>query len=228
MTRLWPIPNPHTIRPAAGVDIEAGYAGVQAHEEARGAHVSFPGRRLRPRRLRRPVPAGPLRHGGAGCSSSGRTASAPKQRIAQLLTSTTPSASTASPCASTTSSSCGAKPLFFLDIHRHRKNIPKRWRPSSPAWPRAVVQAAAPHRRRDRRAPRHDGSRRLRPRRLFPSASSTARRSSTRRPCAPATRCSPCRAPRHPLQRLLPRPARSSTWSAATSARPSPNRQAAR
>ena len=39
---------------------------------------------------------------------------------------------------------CGAKPLFFLDYIAIGKNVPERWRLSSPAWQRAVCRRAAP------------------------------------------------------------------------------------
>ena len=60
------------------------------------------------------------------CWSPAPTAWAPSCASPISWTSTTPWASTAWPCASTTSSAAGAKPLVFLDYIACGKNVPER------------------------------------------------------------------------------------------------------
>ena len=61
------------------------------------------------------------------------------------------------PCASTTSSACGAKPLFFLDYIACGKNVPEKIAAIVGGVAEGCVQSGCgAHRRRDRRAPRPD------------------------------------------------------------------------
>ena len=152
---------------AAGVDITAGYKAVELMKTHIAKHHD---RRslVRHRRLWRPVRAGPDRHRPSPCWSPAPTAWAPSSSWPSSWTSTTPWASTAWPCASTTSSACGAKPLFFLDYIACGKNVPEKIADIVSGVAEGCVQAGCcPHRRRDRRDARLLSRGRVRPGRLL-------------------------------------------------------------
>ena len=119
-------------------------------------------------------------------------------------TGTTPSASTWSRWSSTTWSACGAEPLFLQDYIACGKVVPER-----------IAAIVARHRRRlhagrlragrrrDRRARRPDGRRRVRPGRAPASASSRPTRSSARSGSRPGDVVIAMALVRAALQRLL-------------------------
>ena len=98
----------------AGVDIEAGNEVVRRIRVARARHVHAR-RSVRHRLVRRTVPSRRGRRSRIPCWSRAPTASARSCASRSWQASTAPSASISSTTASTTSSSRGREPLFFLD-----------------------------------------------------------------------------------------------------------------
>ena len=127
---------------AAGVDIEAGYQGVKLMRK----HVE-----------RTLIPGVVSDIGGFGglfapdftgmkepVLVSGTDGVGTKLRIAQLLDKhDTVGIDCVAMCVNDIIC-CGAKPIFFLDYIAIGKNIPERWRTSSPAWWKAASRRAAP------------------------------------------------------------------------------------
>ena len=170
---------------AAGVDIEAGYRAVELMK-AHIAKTAHRGRRVRHRRLRRPVRAG-LKGMQRPVLVSGTDGVGTKLKLAFLLDKhDTVGIDCVAMCVNDIIC-CGAKPLFFLDYIACGKNVPERIEAIVKGVARAASSPAPPS--SAARPPRCRASTRRTSTTWRASAWAwwTRRRSSTTRPCAPAT-----------------------------------------
>ena len=158
---------------AAGVDITAGYRAVELMKRHIGRTV-HPRRRGRCRRVRRPLLPRFDGHQVARPGERDRRRGHQAQAGLFARPATTPWASTAWPCASTTSCAAARGPLFFLDYIACGKNLPERIERIVAGVAEGCVQAGCRlDRRRDGRNARLLSRGRIRPGRLLPSALQT-------------------------------------------------------